>query len=117
MSKVKEHFKKHKTSYIVGGSCLVVGAGLGVLFKGGQLLINDSLKVQIASPTTNNITMTMTRPGPKSFVIQCSENQKVWPSIRSAAKDLGVEPSVISKHLKGLKDSVDGLHFEKLHEV
>lgn len=117
MGKIKEHFKKHKAVYISSGISLVTGVAFGVAARGTQIVLNDSVKVQIASPTTNNIMLEMTRPGPKSFVVQSLSDQRVWPSLRAAARDLNVHPSVVSAHLKGLKDSVDGIKLTKITEV
>lgn len=120
MGKLKEHFKKHKWTYICGGSSLIIGAGVGAaLVRSGALnfVVTDAVKVQIASPTTNNIIVEMTRPGQTSHVVQCVETQEIWPSINQAAKSLNLSAFDISKNLRGLMGSVEGLTFRKLGEV
>lgn len=118
IEKIKSHFRDNKKSYIVGGSCLVVGVAVGVV------ICKQSTQIAVANPAivnwkpvSNIVQVQMVRPGPKSFVIQCVEDQRVWPSLRAAAEDLGVHPNIVSKHLKGTYDTVKDLHLEKVAEL
>ncbi|QED11660.1 membrane protein [Arthrobacter phage Qui] len=122
--KIKKHFRDHKEAYITGGVCLVVGAAVTYLVvKGNDVLENDEVVkfVNIIRGDHNTINQVvevhMVRPGPKSFMVQCLETQKTWPSIRAAAEDLGLNPGELSKHLRGLTDSVKGFTFEKVAEL
>lgn len=122
--KIKKHFRDHKEAYITGGVCLVVGAAVTYLVvKGDDILANDEVVkfVNIIKGDHNVINQVievhMVRPGPKSFVIQCVESQKTWPSMRSAAEDLGINPGKLASHLHGKFPDVNGLHFEKLAEL
>jgi hypothetical protein len=122
--KIKKHFRDHKEAYITGGVCLVVGAAVTYLVvKGDDILAKDEVVkfVNVIKGDHNTINqiieINMVRPGPKSFVIQCVEDQRIWPSIRSAAKDIGHNPGTLSAHLKGLVDNIDGQHFTKVAEL
>lgn len=116
--KVKSHFKENKKVYIAAGIGVVAGAATVLILTPRGIQIVDALKVQVNSPTTNNVVQViMSRPGPKAFVVQCKETQTVWPSIRAAAKELNIPEGQIRANIKGLKDTVDGLHFEKIAEV
>lgn len=118
LESVRTHFIENKKLYIglgIGAAVGVVGMALVVRTN---LQIVDALKVQINSPTTNNVVqVNMVRPGPKAFVVQCLESQKTWPSIRAAAEDLGVNASDISRHLKGRIPEVKGSTFSKIAEI
>jgi len=124
IDKFKKHVKDHKEAYIVGGLGVVVTAAVTYLVVSGNEktvnLINEFNGDFKDSPITNInqfIEIQMVRPGPKSFVIQCLETQKTWPSIRSAAEDLGVNPGKLGSHLKGKFPDVDGLTFTKVAEI
>lgn len=116
--KIKKHFQDNKKTYIIGGSCLAVGVVVGVIIS------RQTVQVAVANPAlvnwkpvSNIVQVQMVRPGPKAFVVQCIETQKTWPSIREAAKDLGINPGKLSSHLIGKFSDVNGLHFEKLAEI
>lgn len=117
INRVKNHVKENKSAYIAGGVCLLIGSvGTALAFHNANISIANPAIVNY-KPIANTIQVSMTRPGPKSFIVQCLEDQKTWPSLRQAAKDLNVNPSELSKHLKGGVPAVNGLHFEKLGEV
>jgi hypothetical protein len=121
MGKKKEQIKKH----FVDNQKLYIGVGIGIVVTAVAVVVfKTSPQVAITNPalvnwkpTSNIIQVQMVRPGPKSFVIQCLETQRTWPSMREAAKDLGINPMAISNHLKGKFPDAGGLHFEKLAEI
>lgn len=118
--KVKDHFKKYKFAYIAGTAGIAVGvAGTLLVCSGssGNQAVQKVTALKTGDITQNVVQVHMTRPGPKSFVVQCIETQETWPSIRQAAQGLGVSPSLISGHLKGKFPSVDGFTFTKLAEL
>lgn len=115
---VETHLKENKKVYIAGLTCFVIGGFSAFLATRDGVQVVDSMKlihVQYKSPNVVNVEMI--RPGPKAFVLQCKETQQVWPSLRAAAKDLGLNPSELSRHLSGAVDSVQGKTFEKLGEI
>lgn len=117
MDKIKTHFDENKKAYIIGGSVVVVGiAGGFILGNRGQVSISNPAMINY-KPVANTVQVQMDRPGPKSFMVQCLENQQTYPSLRQAAKDLGVNVRELSDHIRGLQDSVAGLHFEKKAEL
>lgn len=116
--KIKQHLSRNKKTYIVGGAGLLVGATTGFLLcKNGIQIVDSGKLVHIQWKSPNTVHVEMVRPGPKSFVVQCEESQLVYPSVRAAAKDLGMAPSIISKNLKGEYPDAKGFHFVKLSEV
>jgi hypothetical protein len=116
--KIKKHFRDNKKSYVIGGSCLTIGVVVGVV------ICRQTTQVAIANPAvvnwkpvSNIVQIQMVRPGQKAFVVQCLDDQRIWPSITAAAKDLGIDPKLISGNIKGLLDDAKGLHFEKIAEI
>lgn len=116
--KIKKHFSDNKKLYL--------GVGIGVTVTAVAVVVFRSASTQVAitnpalvnwKPVSNVIQVQMVRPGPKAFVIQCLEDQRVWPSIRAAADDLNISASSLGSHLKGKFPDAGGLHFEKLAEV
>lgn len=118
--KIKDHFKKHKGVYIGVGVGVTVGvAGTLLVCSGnsGNQAVQKVTALKTGDITQNVVQVQMTRPGPKSFVVQCIETQGTWPSIRQATKDMGLNASDISQHLKGARDTVGGFTFIKLDEL
>ena len=117
LEQIKTHLSENKTAYILGGSAVAVAiAGGFILGSRGQISISNPAMINY-KPIANTVQVQMTRPGPKSFMVQCLENQQTYPSLRQAAKDLGVNVRELSEHIRGLQDSVAGLHFEKVAEL
>lgn len=117
LEQIKTHLSENKTAYILGGSVVVVGiAGGFILGSRGQISISNPAMINY-KPIANTVQVQMTRPGPKAFVVQCIETQEVWPSIRQAAKDLGIDRGTLAKHLAGEYGSAAGKTFTKVAEI
>ena len=115
--KVKTHFRENKKVYLAfaGGVLLVyVANGRRDGDSYSQRVIGKSGDMTI---TNNKIEVQMTRPGPKSYVVQCLENQATYPSLRAAARENGVSHGLLSGHLKGDIPDVNGKHYEKVAEI
>lgn len=113
---IKNHVRENKKVYLIGGGFVVVGAAGFILGSRGQISIANPAVVNY-KPIANTVQVQMTRPGPKAFVVQCVETQEVWPSIRQAAKDLGIDRGALAKHLAGEYDSAAGKTFTKVAEI
>lgn len=116
--RVKSHFKKHKTKYLVGGTCAVVGVTVGV-YLGNKGMINFQLvntgSVSQVQNIDNSINI-LTRRGHAGNIVRCIETGETYASQNRAAEVLGLDKSILSKHLNGLKEHVNGLHFEKVDD-
>ena len=114
--KVKVHFKKHKVKYIVGGACLVVGGAVGY-YLGNKGIINVQLvntgSVEQHQYIDKSINV-LTRRGHAGNVVRCVETGEMFASQNRAAQLLGLNKFELSKHVRGLQDDVEGLHFEKI---
>ena len=107
-NQIKTHFAEHKQLYfgiaIGAGSMAVLGA------KAYQINIQSpgAMNVFVEAPKRNM------HPG---YLVQDVETKRCWPSIRSAAKDLGVNEYELRKHVKGLNEDVGGHTLEVLGEA
>jgi hypothetical protein len=117
IEKIKKHFSENYKIYIVGGTCLVVGVIGGVLAsrKGAEMIV-DAYKLQINSPTTNNILTQFILPalGDPGNVVQCLETGTTYASQGQAARELGVSATNIGNHLHGKISDINGLHLTVL---
>ena len=72
-------------------------------------------KVVIKDSTLNNVSYILSqRQGPPSWVVRCIETGQLYTSQRSASVEMELPMSDISRHLNGLKDHVNGFHFERI---
>jgi len=118
IQKVKSHLKNNKKVYLTGGICLVVGGVIVYVAQGiNNVAVVDSFKVQVNSPTTNNILqITLPSLGHPGNAVQCLDDGTIWASQGEAARALGVNPDVVSKHLHGKVASVGGKTLKKISE-
>lgn len=112
--RIKQHVKEHKEAYIVGASCLTVGASIGAvsLFvaTGGHVQIVDSFKavhIQYKSPNINVALVKMACPDP--IPVLDKKTGIPYPSIRHAAKTLELTPNEISKDIHGAQEMFERL--------
>ena len=133
--KIKEHIKRHKTLYISIG-CVALGIGIAVL--AGRIVKNHQIGVELldaagvelldagktvgssvyVGKNAGNLAVLnyidQRRPGSPSWVVRCLETGAIFSSQRKAAEGLGLSQADLSRHLNGLKDHVNNLHFERL---
>jgi len=113
--KVARHFHNNQKVYIVGASCLVAGAALGALYvlKSGRLVNAKQVQV-LAYKSTQELTVWIEALGDPGNVIQDTVSGVIYPSQGEAARQLGINPSAISKHLSGAIPNASGYIFKKL---
>lgn len=130
MDKVKLHFRKHKTKYLMGTSVVIVG---GVSFYIGRKyqdklssigmnVINDISPTNIAigkdilidnrTEITNNVTNTVNMGGHVRKIVKRLSDNKLYSSVQEAAEDAGVSQSTMSNHLNGKLNHVRGEYYE-----
>jgi hypothetical protein len=115
--KVKQHLKDNKKIYLaMSGS--VVFAGISCFIVRGiasQRIDRGISVVADRSVVTNNVSLISSRrQGAPSWVIRCLETGKILSSQLSAAKEMELPASEISKQLNGIMDHVRGYHFERI---
>lgn len=114
VEQIKNHFKRHKDTYLVGGACLATGVVIGVvvmLQKNSTLI--DVSSIRVLSSGDNN-TFIVAANGDPGNVVRCLENNVLYPSQNAAAKALNVDKATVSRHLNGVLPDVKGIHLERL---
>ena len=119
IEKIKNHWEEHKEKYYIGAICTLTTALAASLYYNNKLNV---MQVQTVDGDNNlliqkSINVSMSRPGPKSFVIKSLDDDRVWPSLNSLCKDLGLNRTQVSEHLDGVRSDVKGLKFDKVTEI
>ena len=118
--RIKQHLNENKDRYLIGAGALVVGAAAGYAggfyTSGGVVQIVDSLKVQINSPSTNEIVLTVVRNGRghPGYITRCIETGQQWSTQGEAAAAIGRSSRHMTDHLNGATEHLNGLHFERV---
>lgn len=126
IEKIKSHIKENKEVYISVGVGVLL-AGITVLIVRGRhagvLRVPDGSDVITVRPLSFNfggknngspvIVIHNGNVGHPGFITKCLETGEIFQSQKSAAKTLGISPSILSSHLNGQIDNADGLHFER----
>lgn len=135
-SKIKKHFRKHRTKYLVGlGVMAGAAVGGGVMYvimkgrmndvveEGAQNVAKLERLVNLENSVVNgdinvisNITQ-LVRRGHPGFRIRCIETGEEFASIRRAAELLDISRTALREHLNGIRPDVKGLTFENLGEM
>lgn len=120
---VKSHFEKHKTTYAVAASSLLVGTAIGALYviktRGGEgdfSSVNNVIR-GFHYKSTNVIQTSLERRGHPGNLVKCLTNGEVYASQHRAADALDIDPGQLSRHLNGHIPNVKGLKFEVLGEA
>ena len=124
LSKIKNHFQKHKTLYVAVGTGLLF-AGFTVLIMRGKfsphiensnsIFAQSSNSILGKNVVTNNVSyISSNRQGPPSWVVRCLETDQIFTSQNTAAEVMNLSKKVLSQHLNGTSDHVGGYHFERI---
>jgi hypothetical protein len=123
--RIKAHVKKHEVVY----SCVVTGvvvAGITTIIMrscGAAVprVADGPVKVTVQplsffSKQENAIMTIIHRggSGAPSYIVECLETGEAWLSQRQAAMMKNVSESVMSGHLNGKLDDVNGFHFRRI---
>lgn len=129
---LKSHFERNKTAYVSGGMLALAGitcfimrgssAGIQGVPESGIRGVPDGLTKVTVTPLSlfsNRMSTAVTviasnRQGPPSWVVRCIETGDIFTSQRSAAAEMGIKESMLSRHLNGLLEHADGNHFERV---
>ena len=124
--KVKGHFKKHKVKYIVGGACLVVGGTVGYYVskyyhgvnmdvistvKPTNVAIGKDINIENKTDITNNVT-NVNMGGYATKIVKRLSDGKLFATVGEASKAAGVDKSVMSKHINGHSNDINGVKYE-----
>ena len=119
----KEHFAKYRNIYITAGLVVLGSVVTGLIVYSvtktdikpvsiGDIHKNSNVAVNLGG--TLNYTIQSARKRPPSWIVRCLENDQLYSSQEKASKELGINKATLSRHLNGLLDEVNHLHFERV---
>lgn len=124
IERVKTHLKEHKEAYIAG-SCGIVFAGITALIMKGRYAtlqsgVDGHSRVTVhpfnfLSRTGDVVTTVHTgNKGHPGFRVRSLEFLSDYDTQAEVAKIFNISPSMLSSHLNGKANNVNGLHFERI---
>jgi len=99
VQKIKDHFRNNKKAYLVGVGGVALGLSMGRHGEVKQII--DAFKIQINSPTTNQITTNITRRGHPGDIWRNNVTGEVAASLRRLAEIDSVSRPFIKSHAGG----------------
>ncbi len=117
IEKIKNHVRENKETYINGVICLItVTAASYIAFHSDD----ETISVNGTINGDNNTlvqTVTLVKRGHPGNVILCNETGEKFASQNRAAAAMGLNPSEVSKQVRGLIPDVKGYTFTNLGEA
>jgi len=118
LQKVKKHLRENGKVYIVstitGLTCIVVTLVFAKKSKNQLAVIAETAIGNANTIHNQTINMMSVKKGHPGFPVWCRELNRHWTTQTAAAKELGLNPVELSKHIRGQRDHVMGLHFERM---
>lgn len=124
IDKVKTHIQEHKTVYIVGATCLVVGAigtltAINVKGMSGNISVTgniggDVVAVTGKSNTVNKVVVELIERSTPSKPVHLVGTNLYFNSLGEAARETGHSLSMISRNVNGQIPDVKGDVFKLL---
>ena len=115
MNKIKNHVRDNQKAYIVGGICFVAGVAVSaVVLKKADLEISPKIQQILSYKPHATLEVHIEALGDPGNIIQDVTTGTVYASQGQAARELGVSPSLISKHLSGAIADAGGHKLTKL---
>ena len=118
IAKVKTHLRENKKTYIAcGGTAVVAVLGTLAVVSRGNVTISRQSITQVLSwkpEAHQHLEVWIEALGDPGNIIQDVETGIIYASQGQAARELGLNPSDVSKHLKGATNHVGGHMFTKL---
>ena len=124
LKSIRGHFERHKFAYGLGAGIVIagftsviigsvassvpIGRGVTVTAKRGITVLGRRVEMNNVSVFASN------RQGAPSWVVRCMETNGIFSSQLSAAKEMGIDASTLSKHLNGVFPHAQGYHFERI---
>ena len=114
VAKTKQHLSKHKNMYVVGAVSFIGGAVLGTYAFRQSSLVNAKQIQVLAYKSHQTLEVFVEALGDPGNIIQDVDTGIIYASQGQAARELGLTPSVLSKHLSGQMENAGGHRFVKL---
>lgn len=121
---MREHFRRNWERYALGGT-LVAGFTLLVMrgrhadmqsVSDGSAMITVRPFSIFSNKQITNVVTVIEREGRghPGYLVRCLETGQTFISQAEAASVMNVSPSMLSSHINGSFDNVNGLHFHRL---
>lgn len=104
LEKIKNHIKEHKTIYISGASCFLVGVILGLKFRNQPTQILNTVAPIIHNNNSSNVNL----GGYAHKIVQCDQTREIWETVKDAAQALNIDLPRLSRHLNGHIPHING---------
>ena len=125
LNEVKAHVGRHKVAYSVGtvviaGITFAIVRGRYVMVGNAALNGSDGITVRPLSFFSNkqmvNVVSVVEREGRghPGYMVRCLETGVRYVTQEDAAKAIGADPTIMSRHINGIFDNAKGLHFERI---
>lgn len=120
---IKAHIERHKVAYSFGSGVVIAGITCvimrDVVFQpiGRDIVVTARRGIAVTGKKVvmNNVSyISANRQGPPSWVVRCKETGDIFTSQNSAAGIMNLPANNISQHLNGVRDHVNGFHFERI---
>jgi hypothetical protein len=114
IEKVKAHVKKNRKIYISGTIGVALGLAGGVVIFHSPALVNAKQVQLLTWKSKQKLEVHVEALGDPGNIIQDIDTGTIYASQGQAARELGLDPAAISKHMNGLTPNVRGRRFAKL---
>ena len=128
-NEIREHIKRHKTTYACAATAVGVATITTLIMRGryegfrrepyGLETADTSVTMRPLSflSSQNNIVKVVNQHGTgrPGYLIHSLDSNEYFSSQREAASIFGISESLLSKHLSGKIENVDGYQFERLN--
>jgi hypothetical protein len=111
---INAHVRKNKTTYITGAACLILGFTMGGLALKSNTLVKIQPIQVLTWKSKQTIEVFIEALGDPGNIIQDTTTGIIYASQGQAARELGINPSLISQHLRGKFPTAKGHSFIKL---
>ena len=116
LDKIKTHFRENKKLYVgiaIGAGVAVVGFAVYSVTREKYV---DATAINIGYKNTieQHIEVHIEALGDPGNIIQDTTTGTVYASQNQAARELGLDPGTLSRHLNGKQEHVNGHVFNKL---
>lgn len=109
---IKNHIRENKKVYVVGASCLAVGAGVGaVLVNTGSISIavsGDKNQIVGKARTVNQVMVELVERSTPSKPVHLEGTNLYFSSLNEAARETGHSISKLSRHINGHIPDING---------
>lgn len=127
--RIKAHVKRNKVAYASLGSAVLAASFTCLIMRGRHAdvqCVSDTAETSVfvrpltffskQGEITTNIINVLERDGRghPGYIVHCKETGDVFASQKQAADAFNIPSAVLSLHIRGKLDDVNGLHFERI---